>query len=216
MKSKKSAFVNHATVFHEIPINVMNLFYDTKKSTLKLIDNASSNHTSELYTSLEEVSFDLSLVDRKLRESLLPFQLAGVQFALEKSGRVLLADDMGLGKTIQAIAVAAFYRREWPCLVVTPASLVVSWQIAFLEWLPSLTSDLVSIIYSGTVKKCLDSTSTFHLIYILSYDMAVRCASWIKEKKFRVIIADESHYLKNPNSKRSKTLIPIFKVMSRF
>ena len=40
----------------------------------------------------------------------MPFQRAGVHFALEREGRVLLADEMGVGKTVQAIAMASCYR----------------------------------------------------------------------------------------------------------
>lgn len=49
-------------------------------------------------------------------------------FAIAKRGRLLLADDMGLGKTIQAICIAAFYRKEWPLLVVVPSSVRFTWE----------------------------------------------------------------------------------------
>lgn len=45
-----------------------------------------------------------------LRQALMPFQRAGVQFALRREGRTLLADEMGVGKTVQAIAIASCYR----------------------------------------------------------------------------------------------------------
>ena len=45
-----------------------------------------------------------------LRQALMPFQRAGVHFALMREGRILLADEMGVGKTVQAIAVASCYR----------------------------------------------------------------------------------------------------------
>lgn len=45
-----------------------------------------------------------------LRQALMPFQRAGVQFALRREGRILLADEMGVGKTVQAIAIASCYR----------------------------------------------------------------------------------------------------------
>lgn len=49
-------------------------------------------------------------------------------FAIAKGGRLLLADDMGLGKTVQAICIAAFYRKEWPLLVVVPSSVRFTWE----------------------------------------------------------------------------------------
>lgn len=53
--------------------------------------------------------------------------LISPSFAIFRNGRLLLADDMGLGKTIQAICVAAYYRKEWPLLVVTPSSVRFTW-----------------------------------------------------------------------------------------
>ena len=50
---------------------------------------------------------------------------------MAKEGRVLIADEMGLGKTLQAIAIAAFYRHDWPVLVVAPASVKYNWASEF-------------------------------------------------------------------------------------
>lgn len=54
--------------------------------------------------------------------------LSAFSFAIAKGGRLLLADDMGLGKTVQAICIAAFYRKEWPLLVVVPSSVRFTWE----------------------------------------------------------------------------------------
>jgi len=35
----------------------------------------------------------------------------------------MIGDDMGLGKTLQAIAIAAMYTKDWPVLVLMPASM---------------------------------------------------------------------------------------------
>lgn len=54
--------------------------------------------------------------------------MSAFSFAIAKGGRLLLADDMGLGKTVQAICIAAFYRKEWPLLVVAPSSVRFTWE----------------------------------------------------------------------------------------
>lgn len=59
--------------------------------------------------------------------SLLCLYFVLVRFAVSRHGRVLLADEMGLGKTVQAIAIAAYYRNEWPVLVVCPSSVQYMW-----------------------------------------------------------------------------------------
>jgi len=66
------------------------------------------------------------------------FQREGVEFGLQKYGRMLLGDEMGVGKTIQAIAIAYLFKHNWPLLVITPASLKYQWCDEILKWLPSL------------------------------------------------------------------------------
>ena len=39
---------------------------------------------------------DISSIDPKLYESLLPFQKQGIYFGIHLQGRVLIADDMGI------------------------------------------------------------------------------------------------------------------------
>ena len=66
------------------------------------------------------LSFDLEL-------PLLPFQRAGVKYALE-TRRVLLADSMGLGKTCQGIALALDTKmRNGKTIVVVPPHLRLQW-----------------------------------------------------------------------------------------
>ena len=43
-------------------------------------------------------------------------------FGIQKEGRCMIADDMGLGKTYQAIAIADYYKDDWPVLICTTAS----------------------------------------------------------------------------------------------
>ena len=55
--------------------------------------------------------------------------------AVQRGGRVLLGDEMGLGKTLQALAIAQYYRAEWPLLVVCPSSLRANWAKEAQQWL---------------------------------------------------------------------------------
>jgi len=48
-------------------------------------------------------------------------------FAISRAGRVLIADDMGLGKTVEALAVASYYKSEWPLIIVSPAGVRHTW-----------------------------------------------------------------------------------------
>uniref|UniRef100_G1NVG8 SWI/SNF-related matrix-associated actin-dependent regulator of chromatin subfamily A-like protein 1 n=1 Tax=Myotis lucifugus TaxID=59463 RepID=G1NVG8_MYOLU len=151
---------------------------------------------------------DLSRVDPKLVSSLLPFQRAGVNFAIAKGGRLLLADDMGLGKTIQAICIAAFYRKEWPLLVVVPSSVRFTWEQAFLQWLPSLNPEHINVVVTGKDRL------TTGLVNIVSFDLLSKMEKQLKTP-FKVVIIDESHFLKNIKTARCRAAMPLLKMAKR-
>ncbi|XP_078655878.1 SWI/SNF-related matrix-associated actin-dependent regulator of chromatin subfamily A-like protein 1 [Branchiostoma floridae x Branchiostoma belcheri] len=152
---------------------------------------------------------DLSGVEPKLVNTLLPFQRKGVNFAIWRNGRVLIADDMGLGKTMQALCVAAYYRQEWPLLIVTPSSLRLTWAEAFHRWLPSVDPQAVTVMLTGK------DNPRSGLVTITSYDLMVRCSQQIRARGYRVIIMDESHVLKNFKTARTKAALPLLKAASR-
>src|SRR5262245_44307304 len=64
----------------------------------------------------------------------LPYQLTGVQFALQHEG-TLLADEMGLGKTLQAIGLINADPSIRKALVVCPAGMRIPWSRELSKWL---------------------------------------------------------------------------------
>ncbi|XP_037705236.1 SWI/SNF-related matrix-associated actin-dependent regulator of chromatin subfamily A-like protein 1 isoform X2 [Choloepus didactylus] len=169
---------------------------------------ASQLEKTSLHLTADVPEADLSGVDPKLVSSLMPFQRAGVNFAIAKRGRLLLADDMGLGKTIQAICIAAFYRKEWPLLVVVPSSVRFTWEQAFLRWLPSLTPDCINVVATGKDRL------TAGLVNIVSFDLLSKLEKQLKTP-VKVIIIDESHFLKNIKTARCRAAMPLLKVAKR-
>ncbi|XP_010120798.1 PREDICTED: SWI/SNF-related matrix-associated actin-dependent regulator of chromatin subfamily A-like protein 1 [Chlamydotis macqueenii] len=151
---------------------------------------------------------DLSVVDSKIVTSLMPFQREGVNFAILRNGRLLLADDMGLGKTIQAICIAAYYRKEWPLLVVSPSSVRFTWAEAFHRWLPSLSPGSTNVIVTGK------DNLTASLINIVSFDLLSKMDKQLKST-FQVVIIDESHFLKNIKTARCRAAMPLLKAARR-
>ncbi|XP_077437099.1 SWI/SNF-related matrix-associated actin-dependent regulator of chromatin subfamily A-like protein 1 [Vanacampus margaritifer] len=152
---------------------------------------------------------DLSCVDPVITSSLMPFQLEGVKYAVSKQGRLLLADDMGLGKTVQAICIAAYYRKEWPVLVVAPSSVRFTWAEAFRRWLPSVSPDSVNVVV-----KAKDNLRA-GLVNIISYDLLSRMDKQLPGNPFDVLIMDESHFLKNIKTARCKAALPLLKTAKR-
>ncbi|XP_051881821.1 SWI/SNF-related matrix-associated actin-dependent regulator of chromatin subfamily A-like protein 1 [Pristis pectinata] len=152
---------------------------------------------------------DLSDVDSKLVQSLMPFQRDGVNCAISREGRLLLADDMGLGKTLQAICIAAVYRKEWPVLVVAPSSVRFTWAQAFSYWLPSVNAETINVVKTG--KDRLSSSN----INIISHDLLAKLSKQLMERRFQVIIVDESHFLKNMKTARCKAALPLLQAARR-
>jgi len=142
-------------------------------------------------------------LDGPIYGRLMGFQREGVQFGLRRNGRILLADDMGLGKTIQALAMAYFYRLEWPLLIFAPASLLDSWAIAIKDFLNE----------EAVIVK--EKSAMHGAIQIVSYSIAARLGEMLNDMNYKVVIADECHYLKSATSKRTSMLLPVLQKSSR-
>ncbi|KAL4581332.1 hypothetical protein LXL04_017546 [Taraxacum kok-saghyz] len=152
-----------------------------------------------------------------IKSKLLPFQQEGVRFILQHGGRVLLADEMGFGKTLQAIAVVSCVRDSWPVLVLIFIRL--QWASMIQQWLDIPSSDIHVVLssYSGSNKGGFTITrsntkgdiSLDGLFNIVSYDVVPKIQSTLMSSDFQVVIADESHFLKNAQAKRTTASLPI-------
>ncbi|MFD3921458.1 DEAD/DEAH box helicase [Streptomyces sp. NPDC058595] len=142
------------------------------------------------------------LDDTHRRVSLRGYQAFGARFALAQR-RVLLGDEMGLGKTIQAIAALAHLKAQGRThfLVVCPASVVINW-----------------------IRE-IESRSTLRAYRVHGQDRGVALAQWTRHGDVAVttydvlgslavddgtalgmLVVDEAHYVKNPETRRSRTV----------
>uniref|UniRef100_A0A8C3RAS0 ZRAB3 endonuclease n=1 Tax=Cyanoderma ruficeps TaxID=181631 RepID=A0A8C3RAS0_9PASS len=158
---------------------------------------------------LEDVDAKLSFLPERLRKKLLPFQEKGIIFALQRSGRCMIADEMGLGKTIQAIAISYYYKNEWPLLIVVPSSLRYPWVDEMEKWIPELSPDDISIIQNKTDIGGISRSKVTILGYGLLTSDAETLVDTLYRQNFKVVVIDESHYMKSRNATRSKILLPI-------
>lgn len=169
------------------------------------IVNSNNFKTMKHELNLKQFEEQINLVPQKLLESMLPFQKETLQFALERNGKIIIADEMGLGKSLQSIAVMCCYLKNWPLLIICPASLKQNWNNELLKWIGSLSSSDIQILEtkSDELKDCL--------ITIASYEIASSepLLSKLYQNKFESIICDESHYLKSDSTKRTKSLFPL-------
>ncbi|KFQ27087.1 DNA annealing helicase and endonuclease ZRANB3, partial [Mesitornis unicolor] len=157
----------------------------------------------------ENVDAKLSFLPERLRKKLLPFQEKGIVFALQRSGRCMIADEMGLGKTIQAIAISYYYKNEWPLLIVVPSSLRYPWVDEMEKWIPELCPDDISIIQNKTDTGRISTSKVTILGYGLLTSDAQTLVDTLYRQNFKVVVVDESHYMKSRNATRSKILLPI-------
>ena len=135
-------------------------------------------------------------------------------------GKVLIADEMGLGKTLSSLAIMAHYRDEWPLLVLCPASLKNIWPSEIEKWFPSLPSDHIYVVSGFDDSDFYDNPRKRKKIEIVvaSYSLlqARSAAAKVLERfKFKCIIADESHNLKQKNSQRTKLAMPLLENSKR-
>ncbi|XP_030888787.1 DNA annealing helicase and endonuclease ZRANB3 [Leptonychotes weddellii] len=157
----------------------------------------------------------LDFLPDKLRAKLLPFQKDGIAFALRRDGRCMVADEMGLGKTIQAIAIAYFYKEEWPLLIVVPSSLRYPWMEEIEKWIPELSPEGINVIQNKTDVGRISTSKVTVLGYGLLTTDAETLVDALNNQKFNVVIVDESHYMKSRNATRSKILLPIVQKAKR-
>lgn len=172
-------------------------------------------------TKLPDLQERYDNIPSNIELKLLPFQRDGVRFVLQHGGRVLLADEMGLGKTLQAIVVTTCIRESWPVLILTPSSLRLHWASMIQEWLEIPPSDIVVVLpQSGGSNRggfrilSSNTKGTIHLdglFNIISYDVVPKLQHMLMALDFKVVIADESHFLKNAQAKRTNASIPVIK-----
>jgi SWI/SNF-related matrix-associated actin-dependent regulator 1 of chromatin subfamily A len=142
---------------------------------------------------------DAELVVDGLAGELMPFQRAGVVYALERR-RVFLADEQGLGKTVQALATLQA-DGAYPAIVVCPASLKLNWLREARRWLPQRTAREVS----GRASRELDGAD----ILVVNYEVIGDHLDALDALAPRALVLDESHYIKSPGAVRTRAVLEL-------
>lgn len=140
-----------------------------------------------------------------------PHQLEGIRM-MARMGSFLLCDEMGLGKSLQALTVAAIdFQRGWAerVLVVAPASLKWNWEAEIQEH----TKFRCAVLDGTPAERGLQIMSFEFMggeILIVNYEQVAIHLEELQKLKFDIIIYDECHALKNPNSKRTKACMDLY------
>ncbi|KAG3274388.1 zinc finger RANBP2-type containing 3, transcript variant X2 [Ictidomys tridecemlineatus] len=173
------------------------------------VQNIKKCHNPQISSLTNESYQQLDFLPEKLRTKLFPFQKDGITFALGRQGRCMVADEMGLGKTIQAIAIAYFYKEEWPLLIVVPSSLRCSWTEEIEKWIPELEPEEINVIQNKTDVGRISTSKVTVLGYGLLTTDALTLIDALNNQNFKVVIVDESHYMKSRTATRTKILLPV-------
>lgn len=124
----------------------------------------------------------LQVIEPQVRNQLLDFQKYGVAFGISNGGRCMIADDMGLGKTYQALAIADFYKNDFPLLICTTATARDGWVQHVRNLLPWISAE--SIV-------CWQSTQEYFgniKVLITSYSLMDKNCDRLCEKNFGIVI----------------------------
>ena len=129
---------------------------------------------------------------------LFPFQETGRDFLALRSNAIL-ADDMGLGKTFMVLEAIKKLGIS-SGIIICPQSIRRSWVKNTREQIP------LAFIKEITSPKTVPEPSAFNIV---NYDIAWKepLIGLLKEQHWPVLVADESHFLKNIDAKRTKHIL---------
>ena len=155
---------------------------------------------AQLAAEIEAQELDLKYLKATLRS----YQTFGTKYIVHQK-RSLLGDEMGLGKTIQAIAAMAALKAEGKhhFMVVCPASVLVNW---CREIRKHSTLEVTKV--HGDDPEALLHWRENGDVAVTTYESISR---FQLPERFRIcmVVTDEAHYVKNPETRRTKALLKL-------
>jgi len=200
-----------------------------KKSQYGLVegDEDLEEGVRKMVVSEEDIDY---VPSKNLLATLRPYQTEGVKWLLKHQQNQLgacLADDMGLGKTLQTLAVLCYTKDHLDSskdsqpmadqltlfaqehrnsisplqtLIILPASLVFNWAEEIRKFAPKLS--VCNYIGVDRKNKKIDLFD----VVLTTYQTALRAISDLQAVQWKYIILDESHMIKNKESKIFKAV----------
>ncbi|KAI9339899.1 P-loop containing nucleoside triphosphate hydrolase protein [Obelidium mucronatum] len=143
------------------------------------------------------------------------YQIVGMEWLIslwEQGLNGILADEMGLGKTLQTISFLAHLveMNVWgPFLIVAPLSTLANWVSEIHRFTPSLKV----VLYHGLAtdrahirKTQMSIMNKSFPIVVTSFEIAMNDRRYLQKIKWKYIIVDEGHRLKNMNCRLIREL----------
>ncbi|KAH3746170.1 ATP dependent chromatin remodeling factor [Pelomyxa schiedti] len=154
------------------------------------------------------------------------YQIEGLNWLIqlfENGVNGILADEMGLGKTIVCISFIAHLWNNGihgPFLIVAPVSTLANWTSEFSKWAPSIPVQLYhgGIQERAVLRGCwsvgrtqkrrkVDSETPDNgkksgiPVVVTSYNISINDRKFLQKIKWKYLVVDEAHRLKNFNCK---------------
>jgi SNF2 family DNA or RNA helicase len=163
-----------------------------------------------------------------------PAQRTAVEIALERGRRRYFSGccdldgfshglfwQVGTGKTPSAAIMAhevrgllnssGDLRSQLPSLIVCPSGVRSQWKEELMKFTGALYFDVID--YHGSYKerqkwkKFVDEIGTKYVV--MNYETAVIEQQWLQDKQWLALIADESHFISNPDAQRSRAVMSV-------
>ncbi|MCD8293538.1 MAG: DEAD/DEAH box helicase [Prevotellaceae bacterium] len=150
--------------------------------------------------------------DIKLKIQPYPYQMEGIHYGMEKK-RLIIGDEPGLGKTLQSIGII-HTAGAYPCLVVCPSSLKINWQREFEKFTPHraliLSPNVCTawpyLLSTGMYHMAIVNYESLRKYFVLDMPRGARLCDVVFTphiNRFRSIIIDESHRVKDPGAQQT-------------
>merc|ERR1719412_87332 len=169
-----------------------------------------TNYYNVAHTIVEEVHEQASImVNGKLKE----YQVKGLEWMVSLYNNNLngiLADEMGLGKTIQTIGLITYLMEKkgvmGPFLIIVPLSTLSNWMLEFQKWAPTLTT----LSYKGSPNQRRAVAGQIRSgrfnVLVTTYEYVIREKAILCKLRWKYMIIDEGHRMKNHNNKLTVTI----------
>lgn len=155
-------------------------------------------------------------LSKKLQDSLFEFQKLAVRRMVNQR-KIINSSYMGCGKTIQSIAALSYFMKEGGTrgtsyLIICPSTLKTNWANEFVKWNVDVEVTIIDKVGSKENYPEVTKTLLFNPgVKIIGYELISNIFEKLSSKArnrgyFNTVIVDESHGLKNYQSKRYKML----------
>lgn len=173
-----------------------------KKKILEI--EAKSTKAKEIREIKKVTDIDSSYIDFSgFKIQPFPYQKVGIAFLDKIDGIGLIGDEPGVGKSFSAIGYTSL--KSYKTIIVCPASLKYNWQNEIMKF-SYKTSTILSEFLSSDLNPKILTTD----YYIINYEQLEKYSDFLKKAKFDCVILDESHYIANLQSKRTKIVFKLF------